>query len=153
MSYESLLNEIESDGIDVYEIKMEGKAKGYCVDNVIAIDAKIDNSAEKRCTLAEELGHVKLTTGNILNTKKIINLKQEKLARNWAYEKLVGIVDIINAYNSGARNRCELAEYLEVTEDFLLEAINHYKEKYGLYYEIDNYTIMFEPHLGIIKKF
>lgn len=50
------------------------------------------------------------------------------------------------------KNKNELAEFLNVTEDFLESAINHYKEKYGIYCKIDNYLIYFEP-LGILEMF
>ncbi|WP_246517643.1 hypothetical protein [Clostridium aciditolerans] len=33
------------------------------------------------------------------------------------------------------------------------EAINHYREKYGIYCEIDNYLVYFEPHFGVLKYF
>lgn len=151
--YESLIDEIDQEGICVFEMKMKGNSKGYYSDDVIAINSSLETEAEKRCTLVEELGHLKFSSGNILNAKKISNIKQEKIARNWGYKKLVGITDIINAFNSGVRNRYELAEYLNVTEYFLNEAINHYKEKYGLYYEIDNYIVYFEPKFGVLKMF
>ena len=38
-----------------------------------------------------------------------------------------------------------MAEYLDVTEEYLEEAIDCYKAKYGLYVSIDNYIIYFEP--------
>jgi hypothetical protein len=78
---------------------------------------------------------------------------QKKIARNWGYEKLVGIIQLVNAFEKGIRSTHDLAEYLNVTETFLRQAIQHYKEKYGTHYEIDTYIIYFEPHLGIIKKF
>lgn len=62
------------------------------------------------------------------------------------------MVDIINAYRYGVRNKHELAEYLDVTEDFLYEAIEYYRCKYGIYYKIDTYIIYFEP-LGVMKIF
>ena len=45
----------------------------------------------------------------------------------------------------------ETAEYLEVTEEFLLEALQYYKGKYGRYVTIDNYAIYFEPTLGVLE--
>ena len=48
--------------------------------------------------------------------------------------------------------RAELAEFLNVTEDFLEESIQHYREKYGLYCEIDHYIVYFDP-LGVLEMF
>lgn len=153
MAYESLLDEIHKEGIDIIQINFKGNSKGLYGDNTIAIDKKIDTLAEKKCILAEELGHHHTTYGNILDQSDINNIKQEKRARNWAYEKLVGIISLVNAFERGIRNKYELAEYLNITEDFLNEAINHYREKYGIYCEIDNYLVYFEPHFGVLKIF
>ena len=38
-----------------------------------------------------------------------------------------------------------MAEYLDVTEEYLEEAIDCYKAKYGLYVSVDNYIIYFKP--------
>lgn len=153
MGYESLLDEIHKEGIDIIQINFKGKSKGLYGDNTIAIDKKIDTSAEKKCILAEELGHHYTSYGNILDQSNINNIKQEKRARNWAYEKLVGIISLVNAFERGIRNKYELAEYLNITEDFLNEVINHYREEYGIYCEIDNYLVYFEPHFGVLKIF
>ena len=45
----------------------------------------------------------------------------------------------------------ETADYLDVTEEFLKEALAYYKTKYGDYVIIDNYTIFFEPHIAILE--
>lgn len=147
---DNILKSIEDEGIEIIEMEFNGVRKGLYGDNTIAIDRRIKDIRYKRCVLAEELGHHYTSYGNIINYGKLINKKQEKRARNWAYEKLIGIVGLINAYNSGVRNRYELAEYFDVTEEFLEDALTHYKEKYGLYLEIDNYLVYFEP-LTIVK--
>ncbi|WP_281811475.1 hypothetical protein [Vallitalea longa] len=56
----------------------------------------------------------------------------------------------MSAYKYGCSNQYEIAEYFNVTEEFLIKAVNRYKEKYGLYYKTDNYIIYFEP-LGILE--
>ncbi|MBU3226769.1 ImmA/IrrE family metallo-endopeptidase [Clostridium algidicarnis] len=152
MTYDILANEIYNNNIDIIYMNFMGSFKGLYGDNVIAIDSKIDTDAERCCVLAEELGHHHKTSGDITDQTKIENRKQEKIARNWGYEKLVGIADLINAYNIGIRNKNDLAEHLNITEQYLEESIQHYKEKYGLYYEVDNYVVYFDP-LGIAKHF
>lgn len=150
--YESLISDIQSKDIEVIEMNFRGTLKGLYANNTIAISSKIETEKEKLCILAEELGHHYTSYGNILDQKDIRNIKQEKKARNWGYERLVGIIDLISAYKKGARGRHEIAEYLNVTEEFLEKAIEHYKEKYGLCFEIDNYIVYFEP-LGVLEKF
>jgi len=152
MNYDALVSELEKEGVEVIEPKFCSSAlKGLYFDNVIAINCKeIATEKEKACILAEEYGHYRTSYGNILNQKNTSNVKQEKRARNWAYEKLVSLERIIDAYIAGMRNRYDLADFLEVTEDFLQDAVNHYGEKLGLYAEWDGYLIYFNP-LSIVR--
>lgn len=152
MTYEDLLIKIEKEGIEYFENNYIGKMKGLYVDNTITINTNLDTEVEKRCVLAEELGHHYTSYGNILDQSKIENKKQERRARAWAYDRLIGITGLINAYKHGCRNRYEIAEYLNVSEQFLEEAITYYNEKYGLYYKIDNYILYFNP-LSVIEQF
>ncbi|MEK4381135.1 ImmA/IrrE family metallo-endopeptidase [Aeribacillus sp. FSL K6-2848] len=152
MTYENLLREAQQHGIDTYEKPMTPTIKGLYSDKVIWINKNIPTNDEKACILAEELGHYHTSSGNILDQSKISNRKQELRARTWAYERLVPLQKIVQAHKSGVRNRYELAEYLGITEDFLVAAIKRYKEKYGLYFSIENYTICFEP-LGVMELF
>lgn len=149
MNYETLLLEAEKNTVNVYEKKMPTRMKGLYGDRVIWINKK-QTSTEKYCTLSEELGHHFLTTGHILELKTITDKKQEKLARNWGYKKLVPLRKIVQAHKDGIKNKYELAEYLNVTELFLEEALNRYQEEYGLFKKMGELTICFEP-LGVIE--
>lgn len=151
MSYEELLIEAQELGLIVKEKPLKAN-KGRILGNKIAIKNDISKQAEKKCILAEEIGHFKTNAGNILDQSQVVNRKQEKLARNWAYEKLVSFDKLIEAFNKGVRSKYELACYLEVTEEFLHDAIIFYGEKYGEYHKLDNYIIQFNP-LSIIKSF
>lgn len=149
--YEELIIEAERQNIEVYEVNFPTKIKGLYSDNVIAINKKL-SSKEKVCIIAEEIGHYYKTYGDILDQSHVVNRKEERKARIWAYKRLVGINDLINAYKAGVRNRYELAEYLNVTESFIEEVITYYKQAYGSYMNIDNYVVYFEP-LGILEVF
>jgi len=151
MKHKILLDEIEKEKIDIVELNLPKRLKGIYSDNTIALSKHLETNAEIACTLAEELGHYYTTVGDILDQSKVENRKQEKIARAWGYERLIGIIDLVNAYKDGIRNRYELAEYLEVTEEFIGDTLNYYKEKYGLYYRIDNYIVYFEP-LVVLEK-
>ena len=89
--------------------------------------------------------------GSIIDLDNPENRKQERRARLWAYNKQIGLCGLIRAYEHVCRSRHEIAEYLEVTEDFLQEAIECYRDKYGIGTVIDNYYIMFIPNLQIMK--
>lgn len=155
--YEELLRETEMQSINVLEIDLGTNKKcGKCVTtddgDYIVINSNMSD-AKKYEVLSEELGHFFTSYGDICNLSDLENVKQEKRARNWGYDELVGIVPIINAFKSGVRSKTELAEYLGITEKFLEDAIEHHREKYGLYFEIDNYVICFEPSLQIVELF
>lgn len=91
-----------------------------------------------------------LSSGDILDQSKVENRKQEYRARLYGYNLKIGLTGLIRAYESGCKNLYEMAEYLDATEEYLKEAIDCYKSKYGLCTSIDNYIIYFEP-LAVIK--
>lgn len=148
--YKRLQEHAENYGIKVLELKFDSNAKGLCNGNVIGINSSIETEAEKACVLAEEIGHVLTTYGDIMDQNDISNIKQELKARAWGYSELVKLESLFLAYKSGVHNRFELAEYLEVTEEYLEEAIDYYKSKYGPYYQADGYMICFEP-FGVLE--
>lgn len=150
MIYESLLEEAHQNRLIVKEKPLRAN-KGRIKGNKIAISTYIKTSTEKACILAEELAHHYTSTGAILDQTVVENRKQEYQARLWAYNKMIGLNGLINAFERKCSNPYEIAAYLDVTEDFLLEAIAAYKAKYGERVELDDYIIYFEPFLGIIK--
>ena len=91
MTYEHLLIEADNLRIDVIEKDFHSDAKGLCKGSRIGINKKIRTTVEKACILAEELGHYYTTVGNILDQNKIENIKQERIARLWAYDKQIGL--------------------------------------------------------------
>lgn len=145
MTYDNLLSIAESEKIEICEYNFKSDIKGLYCDNVIGISTNLDTTLEKKCILAEELGHHYTSYGDILDQSEICSRKQELIAKRWAYEKLVPLQKIIDGSFAGCRNVFELSEYLEVTEEFLLEALEQYQNKYGLYAEVNNYCIYFSP--------
>lgn len=145
MTYEKLLKEALQHDIDIYERPLSPRIKGLYSDNVIWINKRIESNVKKACILAEELGHYHTSAGDILDQSQIINRKQERLARTWAYKKLVPLSKVIDAYKKGINSRHEFAEFLGITEQFLLEAIHAYQNEYGIHVNIDRYIIQFNP--------
>lgn len=146
-TYEKLLHEADQQGLITKEKALQGN-DGRIKGNRIAI-RKGMTTIKKSCVLAEELGHHYTTVGNILDQTNSGNVRQERKARLWAYNKKIGLTGIISAYQYGCRNLYEMAEHLEVTEEFLKEALESYRVKYGLYTVVDNYIIYFEPALTV----
>lgn len=151
-SFEYLENEACEDGIDIITHEFKSmRIKGLYIDGTIGINSGIDTSVEKACVLAEELGHHYTSVGNILDMDDVQNRKQERQARLWAYNKLIGLNGIIKAYEAGCHSRHETAEYLDVTENFLQDCIYCYTEKYGICAKVSNYTIFFIPNLAVME--
>lgn len=150
-TYEKLQDEACEDGIDVIDYAFQSdRIKGLYCDGTVAI-RKDMNTTQKACTLAEELGHHHTSVGNIIDMNSVQNRKQERQARLHGYNRLVGLIGLVQAYEAGCTNRYETAEYLEVTEEFLEECIQCYQDKYGEYKIVDNYTIYFIPNLAVFK--
>lgn len=149
MNYEQLLTAADQEGLLVKEHPLTGH-DGLIRGSRIAIRKDIETQAEKSCVLAEEIGHYRTSSGNILDQNKEESRKQEYRARLYGYNLKIGLTGLISAYEAGCGNLCEMAEYLDATEEYLKEAIDCYKSKYGLCTSIDNYIIYFEP-LAVIK--
>ena len=130
MNYEQLADEVYQHDIEIYEVYMSPRIKGLYSDNIIQLNKLIKTHNEKKCVLAEEFGHYHTSAGDILDQTNALSRKQEQYLSN----------------------RYELAIYLDVTEEFLNDALDWYKSKYGLYKLVDNYTLCFEP-LGVLEMF
>ena len=151
-TYECLQDEACEDGIEVVDYTFESdRIKGLYCDGVVAIREDM-TIPEKTCARAEEMGHHGTSYGNIIDMESIQNRKQERQARLHVYNRLIGLAGLVEAYEHGCRNRYEIAEFLEVTEEFLEECISCYRDKYGECKTVDNYTIHFIPNLMIFKK-
>ena len=150
--YEKMLDMANQKNLQVYEkYNFSGtKIKGLYCDGNIALNRNIQTESEKKCILAEEIGHFETSCGDITDQNNVSNRKQELRAREWAYATIIPLSNLIKAYKNGCRNRYEIAEYLDVTEEFLQEAIEYYKSQYGVFHTVGKYIIYFEP-LGVMK--
>lgn len=88
------------------------------------------NSIDEKITLAEECGHysVGAIPINIYNndySNKIINSKNEFKAFKWALDKLIPY-DKFKSFLGQDLTKYEVANELEVTEEFLEKAYNYY---------------------------
>ncbi|MFD2330633.1 ImmA/IrrE family metallo-endopeptidase [Cohnella sp. GCM10020058] len=148
-TYESLKLEADCYGIAIFEISLPGRLKGAYTNNAICISSSIPTQTEKTCVLAEELGHHHTSIGNILNQKDIRNRKQEKRARTWGYLRMIHLSHFISAHSAGVRNRYEFAQFIGVTEDFLIQSLSRYQELYGLFTTFEGHMILFNPLMVI----
>ncbi|MCR4436201.1 MAG: ImmA/IrrE family metallo-endopeptidase [Clostridiales bacterium] len=157
---EKLLEECNRSGINIEQQPLPHNINAIYYEDegtepVITINELLKTQAEQACVLAEEIGHYHTSCGNLLtdpHIDKTIISKQEHIAKKWAVQRLVSLKNIIKAYEAGARNFYEMAQYLDVTEEFLREAFKKHNAMYGKYKKRGKYIIYFDPP-GIYKNF
>ncbi|WP_204193075.1 ImmA/IrrE family metallo-endopeptidase [Staphylococcus sp. GDY8P47P] len=141
--YEKLL--IEHDYIEVKETDvMPNDLHGLWLGDLILIKRNLSET-RKAEVLYEELAHHKLTYGNILDQSKDINRKFENYARRHGYEAALPLRIIVEAHNYGVSSLYELADYVQLSEKYIVEILGHYKQKHGLTTRYGKYVIQFEP--------
>lgn len=147
--YEEQIMRAEKDALRVYEKPFktyDGRIKG----NKICIRRDMPQ-IKKACILAEERGHFHTCTSNLLESSEISNDKLEIKGRRWAHNEMIGLRGLTSAYNRHCETLEEMADYLNVTEEFLLEALDAYREIYGTGIHFDSYYISFEPYFVVYK--
>ena len=144
MTYEELLEAADDIGLIAKEKDLQAH-DGLIRGRRVAIRRSIPSQCRKACVLAEELGHYFTSGGDIMDPTDAGSRKQERRARIWAHDIQVGLDGILAADAAGCRSVYEMADFLEVPEDFLIEAIGCYSERYGRGICYKGYQILFDP--------
>ncbi|HAA4891990.1 TPA_asm: hypothetical protein GEV19_03015 [Listeria monocytogenes] len=105
-----------------------------------------------KTVLIEEVMHWKYTVGDITDQEIMENIKQEKFARRKSYEYLVPFDTLLHCYDKGLKNYYEVADHLDIEEEILIEAIDNYREKYGLMFNAGDYIINFGSSIEIYRE-
>lgn len=96
----------------------------------IAIDPfGLDSTKDEMIRLAHELGHC--VTGSFYNRYSDLDIreKSEFSADKWAIKKLIPKDELQIAFKQGYTEPWDLAEYFNVTEEFVIKAFNYYKNQ------------------------
>lgn len=99
-------------------------AGGRCA---VALDPdQVAGAADEKVKLGHELGHC--VTGSFYNRYAACDLRRrhELHADRWAIAHLIPRKELNAAIAKGVREVWELAEYFEVTEEFMKKALSHY---------------------------
>lgn len=145
---DTLAASVEADYTIEYKKDMPDKLDGLCVGQTILINANKPAQIQAQA-LVEELAHQETTIGNIIGQGSIAEKKQEYKARRIAYESVIPLNSLIEAYWCST-NEYELADNLDVTKEFLEETLNYYRVKYGTVMEINNQLINFANGIQIV---
>lgn len=129
MTLNEMYIECEKKGIEVYPFKMKSNTKGIALPSgCIALDLdKIANSVEEKEILTHEYSHIE--TGSFYNVYSPFDIKakQEHKAQVLTIKKLVPKDELKKAIQSGFTEHWELAEFFDVSDKFMIEAIDYYK--------------------------
>ena len=116
----------------------------------------ISSETEEKLILAEEIGHYFTATSKPIGSKYYCNKLYSDRKEHRAFRKAVKMTishrQIVKCMLSGANSLYELAEALEVTEDYLKNAFELYKQKYGQFKKVGEYYLYFDP-IGVLRCF
>jgi hypothetical protein len=101
--------------------------------------------------LQEEIAHYDTSVGDITAENTLDKRKQEKKARSLAMERAVTLDGLIHCFYSGLWGPDEVADYFGVTEKYLFDALNHYRDKYGLIFRHGNYYFDLRQAINITQ--
>lgn len=99
-------------------------------DCYIGVDLRhIQNISEEKVRLSHELGHC--MTGSFYNRySKLNDIEQkEHRADTWAVNKIIPFKKLEHAFQNGIVEVWELAEYFNVTEEFIYKSLVVYEEQ------------------------
>lgn len=131
-----LYERFEADGVFVFDQQLpfsneQSKAVTIRLNDLgttgVFLDRdRIETSAEEAVTLLHEGGHCATgTTHSIVSPFDLIE-KHEYKADKWAVQDAVSRVELDNARRAGYREIYELAEYFNLTEDFMQKVVCWY---------------------------
>lgn|GEM_PF-782204 len=144
----------DKDGILVKSAPLPERVEGLYVETprlkaILLNEGLGDETRAQHCALAEELGHHFTSGGDCLidtgNDPASVGRAEER-AKRWAANTLVPLQDIAAAFRNGCHNRSEVADYLGITEVFLMECVGAYQRRYGKWVILpEGLAICFDP--------
>ncbi|WP_088815676.1 MULTISPECIES: hypothetical protein [Listeria] len=149
--YENLLRQYKHIPVVECELYENTGLLGAYRNGHVLLD-KHQQTNSKKVVVYEEFMHHEATTGIILDENRIENKKQENYTRQLTYKHFLGWETIIYCWNMGFTYYHEVAEFLNITEEFIIEAIEFYKSKYGTMYKHKDYYIFLGSVIEIYKE-
>lgn len=132
MTIDDLYDVAEDESVEIDLFSMNQREALSMMDEdgkcYIAIDPKkVVSSADEKTKLAHELGHC--VTGSFYNAYSPLDSRQrhENQADKWAIKRLIPKDDFEEAVADGYTEIWELAEFFNVTGEFMRKVISWYK--------------------------
>ena len=128
MGLDELYALAEEQGIEIHDFCLN-TFKSMSVPDHIAIDyRKISGVREEKEILFHEMGHC--ATGSFYTGNSPLDLKEqhEFRANKWAFMKQIPVEDLKQAVRKGYKELWELADYFDVEESVIIQAVTYYRE-------------------------
>ena len=98
-----------------------------CGATAVYIDvARIETAAEECVVVAHEAGHYYTGTTYGVHSSPALVARHEALADRWAIQKLIPRDELNDALQKGYTEAWQLADYFDVTEEFIKKAGAYY---------------------------
>lgn len=123
---------------------------GLLIDETVYLNRNL-SYPEQYEHLHEEVSHYDFTVGDISEEKTLDDRKQEKFARSKAMESTVTLDGLIYCFSHELWLPEEIADYFEVTEKYLRDALDNYAAKRGLIFKFKSYYFDLRRGLNITK--
>ena len=96
----------------------------------VGVDPEVFFSKRKeKVVLAHELGHIETGSLYSVDANNAERIKKETKKKKWTVETLIPLEKLKTAIEDGHGDVGALAEYFEVTEEFMLKALLYYRRK------------------------
>lgn len=135
MNLNNLYDIAEKENIKIYNHYIENTNGAFInvkdINAIVMNYKEIETSAKEKCVLSEELGHYYTdATYSPYCVDTTYISKQEYKAKKWSYNTLIPYEKLLYAISNGYRDYYSLAEYFDVTVDYIIDTIDFYAEKY-----------------------
>ncbi|BAP85488.1 hypothetical protein LOOC260_109490 [Paucilactobacillus hokkaidonensis JCM 18461] len=101
--------------------------------------------------LQEEIAHYDYTVGDIVDENTTDKRKQEHLARSKAMERTVTLDGLVYCFVHELWAPDEIADYFDVTDDYLRDCLENYATKRGSVFRYKDYYFDLRCGLNITK--
>lgn len=100
---------------------------------------------EKNAILGEEIGHYYTIDSRITDYTDMYQYKNEIRGRRAGYEINVPIKSFVECFEMGLNNVHEVAEHLELPDDYVWDVLKYYEVKHENKLIYEDYRITFNP--------
>ncbi len=120
----------EREKIDIFHdsiMKEKAKIIKYDGTSILLNNKQIHSESERKCLLAEELGHYYYDAYYTLNSDQTFIDKQEYRAKKWKCLACISRQSILDCFKRGITNLYDIATELQVEPNMIQFAYDYYK--------------------------